>query len=323
MNKKGIALSFVFLFFVSSLFPKNQSVVRIGWIGGMTSVPFVYMMDDTENFDFIQFDSIQSLTYNLNAGNIDAANLPINLALALYEKTTDEKEGGRIQAVCITQNIDYYIVCKNEGQTSFSFPDFLGKEIVIADGGLANSLLNWILSKNNIPRGSGDNAVKIRSVKNESTAAAEVLNGKADAALLTEPAVSAALNTGIDISIAIDLRDEFEKINGRGRSIPKMVLLVRTQFANENPRTMQTLSSEMESAIAKVNASAKRTQRLVKSHPIGIDSSVSAHSFPRANFIFIAAKQSPGQIRRYLEIYTNASPPLQFLAKDFFYNEKF
>ena len=320
MNKRGIMRTLFFLCTIASLFSKNQSIVRIGWIGGMTSVPFVYIMDDTENFEFIRFDSIQSLTYNLNAGEIDAANLPINLALSLYEKTS-----GAFQAVCITQNIDYYIVCKKEGKTSLSFSDFLGKEIVISEGGLADGLINWILNKNNIPQGNGYNAVKIRRVKNESSAVAEVLNGKTDAALLTEPAASATVNTGLDFTIAIDVHDEFEKINGRGRSIPKMALIVRTQFARENPKAMQTLSTEMESAIVKINASAKRTQRLIKSHHLGIDDSVSANTLPHANFIYITAKQSLGQIRRYLEIYSASAsaPPLTLPQKDFFYDEKF
>ena len=224
MTKKTCVF-FSVIFFASHFVISEPS--RIGYVKGMTAVPFVYMMPETDKFEFIEFSGVSALVEGMKNGEIDAANLPVNAAVSLYEKTS-----GSVVCIVVTQNINYSVISPAESNVS-SLSDLVGKKLLYSGNGFTSGFIFWILERNDIPSGQGENVIQLERIESETAAVTHLSNGTADAAILSEPAASASLSVNKKFRRSVDLQDAYTSINGSRKSVPVTVLGTRTQLAEK------------------------------------------------------------------------------------------
>ena len=296
MTKKTCVF-FSVIFFASHFVISEPS--RIGYVKGMTAVPFVYMMPETDKFEFIEFSGVSVLVEGMNNGEIDAANLPVNAAVSLYEKTS-----GAVVCIAVTQNINYSVISPAESNVS-SLSDLVGKKLLYSGNGFTSGFIFWILERNDIPSGQGENVIQLERIESETAAVTHLSNGTADAAILSEPAASASLSVNKKFRRSVDLQDAYTSINGSRKSVPVTVLVARTQFAEKSYDSLLLIVQYLENSVSRIQRSPVKAAALIKKYSLGIQPSVSGNSVAHGNFVCRSAKQSQPEITAYIEIYNS------------------
>ena len=296
MTKKTYVLLSV-IFFVSHLVISEPT--RIGYVKGMTAVPFVYMMAETDKFEFIEFSGVSALVEGMKNGEIDAANLPVNAAVSLYEKTS-----GAVVCIAVTQNINYSVISPEESNVS-SLSDLVGKKLLYSGNGFTSGFIFWILERNDIPSGQGENVIQLERIESETAAVTHLSNGTADAAILSEPAASASLSVNKKFRRSVDLQDAYTSINGSRKSVPVTVLVARTQFAEKSYDSLLLIVQYLENSVSRIQRSPVKAAALIKKYSLGIQPSVSGNAVAHGNFVCRSAKQSQPEITAYIEIYNS------------------
>lgn len=301
MKKKLFFLPFV-LFCLSSLLSAEPS--RIGYVPGMTAVPFVFMLTEKQNFEFIEYSDVLSLAEGMKAGEIDAANLPLNAVVLLFEKTS-----GAVVCAAVTQNMNYSVVSPDriteEAEFSVSsLSDLVGHTLAVPGSGCTRSFVRWILEQNEIPVGQGENGIRLLSVDEEPSAVSALSGGDADAAVLSEPAASVVLSTGKKMRRAIDLQDSYAAVAGKGKSLPITVLAVRAQFADKSYDSFLILLQSLENSIRRINRAPIKAASAAKKARLGLSASA-GNAVARGHFVWRTATQSQAEIGAYIEIYNS------------------
>ena len=296
MTKKTYVLLSV-IFFASHFVISEPT--RIGYVKGMTAVPFVYMMAETDKFEFIEFSGVSALVEGMKNGEIDAANLPVNAAVSLYEKTS-----GSVVCIVVTQNINYSVISPAESNVS-SLSDLVGKKLLYSGNGFTSGFIFWILERNDIPSGQGENVIQLERIESETAAVTHLSNGTADAAILSEPAASASLSVNKKFRRSVDLQDAYTSINGSRKSVPVTVLVARTQFAEKSYDSLLLIVQYLENSVSRIQRSPVKAAALIKKYSLGIQPSVSGNSVAHGNFVCRSAKQSQPEITAYIEIYNS------------------
>ena len=296
MTKKTYVLLSV-IFFASHFVISEPT--RIGYVKGMTAVPFVYMMAETDKFEFIEFSGVSALVEGMKNGEIDAANLPVNAAVSLYEKTS-----GAVVCIAVTQNINYSVISPEESNVS-SLSDLVGKKLLYSGNGFTSGFIFWILERNDIPSGQGENVIQLERIESETAAVTHLSNGTADAAILSEPAASASLSVNKKFRRSVDLQDPYTSINGSRKSVPVTVLVARTQFAEKSYDSLLLIVQYLENSVSRIQRSPVKVAALIKKYSLGIQPSVSGNAVAHGNFVCRSAKQSQPEITAYIEIYNS------------------
>ncbi|MCI6983404.1 MAG: PhnD/SsuA/transferrin family substrate-binding protein, partial [Treponema porcinum] len=272
MTKKTCVF-FSVIFFASHFVISEPS--RIGYVKGMTAVPFVYMMPETDKFEFIEFSGVSALVEGMKNGEIDAANLPVNAAVSLYEKTS-----GAVVCIAVTQNINYSVISPAESNVS-SLSDLVGKKLLYSGNGFTSGFIFWILERNDIPSGQGENVIQLERIESETAAVTHLSNGTADAAILSEPAASASLSVNKKFRRSVDLQDAYTSINGSRKSVPVTVLVARTQFAEKSYDSLLLVVQHLENSVSRIQRSPLKAAASVKKYSLGIQPAVSGNAVSR------------------------------------------
>lgn len=278
---------------------------RIGYVPGMTAVPFVFMLPEKQKFEFAAYGDILSLAEGMKSGEIDAANLPLNAALLLYEKTS-----GAVVCAAVTQNMNYSVVAPavvtEEAEISVSsLSDLVGHTLAVPGSGFTGSFVRWILAKNEIPVGQGENGIRVLFVPDELSAVSVLSGGDAFAAVLSEPAASAVLAGQKKMRRAIDFQDAYTAVAGKGKSLPITVLVVRAQFADKSYDSLLILLQSLENSIRRINRSPIKAAAAAKKAELGLSASA-GNAVARGAFVYRTAAQSQAEIGAYIEIYNTA-----------------
>ena len=257
------------------------------------------MMPETDKFEFIEFSGVSALVEGMKNGEIDAANLPVNAAVSLYEKTS-----GAVVCIAVTQNINYSVISPAESNVS-SLSDLVGKKLLYSGNGFTSGFISWILGRNDIPSGQGENVIQLERIESETAAVTHLSNGTADAAILSEPAASASLSVNKKFRRSVDLQDAYTSINGSRKSVPVTVLVARTQFAEKSYDSLLLIVQYLENSVSRIQRSPVKAAALIKKYSLGIQPSVSGNAVAHGNFVCRSARQSQPEITAYIEIYNS------------------
>lgn len=300
MRKKLLFLPFAVILFSAVL---SAEPSRIGYIPGMTAVPFVFMLSETQKFEFVAYDNVLSLAEGMKTGEIDAANLPLNAALLLYERTS-----GAVSCAAVTQNMNYTVVApdivtENVEISVSSLSDLVGHTLAVPGSGFTRSFALWILAQNEIPVTQGENGIRILFVTDEPTAVSELSGDTVTAAVLSEPAVSVSLAVRKKMHRAIDLQDAYAAVAGKGKALPITVLAVRTQFAEKSYDSLLVLLQSLENSIRRINRAPIKAAAEAKKMNLGLPQAAAGNAIARGNFVYRTATQCQAEIGAYIAIY--------------------
>ena len=275
----------------------EKETIRIAGLKGPTSIGLVKVMKDNADgnaankYEFTIAGSADEITPKLNKGELDMAAIPANLASVLYNNTN-----GAIKVLAINTLGVLYIVEK--GDTVKSVADLKGKTIyATGKGSTPEYTLRYILSKNGV---DPDNDVTIEW-QSEPTAVVPLLKANDnEIAMLPQPYVTVAQSNVEGLNIALNLTDEWGKIEGSGALVTG-VLVARTEFVEKHPDAVKKMLNEYAASSEYVNANIDDAAALVEEFDI-FKAAIAKKAIPYCNIKVITGDEMRTSLSSYLAV---------------------
>ncbi|MED9933018.1 MAG: PhnD/SsuA/transferrin family substrate-binding protein [Catenibacillus sp.] len=297
--------------------------VRVMALKGPTAMGMVKMMDDAEagkltneNYNFTIAASVDEVTPKLVKGEADIAAVPANLASVLYNNT----EGG-VQVLAINTLGVLYIA--ENGDTIQSVKDLAGKTIYASGkGATPEYVLNYILSANGLDP-QKDVTIEWKSEHSECVAA--MTKDDTAIAMLPQPFLTTAQTKNENIRAALDLTEEWEKVQENAdekSSLLTGVVVVRTDFAKENPEAVADFLDHYKASVEFVNSDVDTGAALVGKYDI-VPEPVAKKAIPECNIVYIDGADMKAQLSGYLSVLMEQNAKAvggQLPGDDFYYS---
>ena len=275
--------------------------VRAAALKGPTAMGLVKLMDDSDNddqsiYDFEIFAAPDELTPLIIKGDVDIACVPANLASVLYNKTE-----GEIEVLAVNTLGVLYIV-ENGGETVNDISDLKGKTIYASgQGSTPEYALNYLLAQNGI---SDDVNIEWKSEHAECLTA--LTENPGSVALLPQPFVTTAMTKNEGIRVALDLTEEWDKLDN-GSSLITGVVIGRKEFIEAYPDTLDEFLTEYRQSVEYVNSDTDGAAALVGKYDI-VPEAVAKKALPACNIVFIDGAELKTKLSGYLQVLFDSEP---------------
>ena len=282
--------------------------VNVTALKGPTAMGMVSLMDDvdngkvdSENYKFTIAASIDEVTPAISQGETDIAAVPANVASVLYNKL----EGG-VQVLAVNTLGVLYIV--ENGDTVQSAADLKGKTIYASGkGATPEYALNYILQQNGLDS-AADVTIEWKSEHSECVAA--LAQDPSGIAMLPQPFVTTAQMKNPDLRVALDLTEEWDKVQEDAQEPGALltgVVVVRTEFAKENPEAVSDFLERYKASVDFVNENVDEAAQLVGQYDI-VTAEVAQTAIPECNIVCITGDEMQEKLSGYLSVLNDQNP---------------
>ena len=282
--------------------------VNVTALKGPTAMGMVSLMDDvdngkvdSENYKFTIAASIDEVTPAISQGETDIAAVPANVASVPYNKL----EGG-VQVLAVNTLGVLYIV--ENGDTVQSAADLKGKTIYASGkGATPEYALNYILQQNGLDP-AADVTIEWKSEHSECVAA--LAQDPSGIAMLPQPFVTTAQMKNPDLRVALDLTEEWDKVQEDAQEPGALltgVVVVRTEFAKENPEAVSDFLERYKASVDFVNENVDEAAQLVGQYDI-VTAEVAQTAIPECNIVCITGDEMQEKLSGYLSVLNDQNP---------------
>lgn len=299
------------------------TTVRVMALKGPTAMGMVKLMDTAETglvngnaYEFTIAASADEVTPRLVQGEADIAAVPANLASVLYNNTE-----GKIQVLAVNTLGVLYIV--ESGDTVQSAADLKGKTIYASGkGSTPEYALNYILSSSGI---DPEKDVTIEWKSEHSECVAALSSDEGGIAMLPQPFVTTAQSKNDKIRIALDLTKEWDALQKDAENPSALitgVVVVRSDFAAQNPDAVSAFLDSYKESVDYVNANTEDAAALIEKYDI-VPAAVAAKALPYCNITFIEGGEMKEKLSGYLSVLSDQNPKAvggTLPADDFYYS---
>ncbi|MBQ3141802.1 MAG: ABC transporter substrate-binding protein [Clostridia bacterium] len=299
--------------------PAVPTTIRIGGLKGPTSIGLVKVMEDNANgtsantYEFTVAGTADEITPKFIQGDLDIVAVPANLASMLYNNTNKA-----VQLLAVNTLGVVYITEK--GDSVKSVADLKGKTIyATGKGSTPEYALRYILAQNGI---DPDKDVTIE-FKSEPTEIVAILNkAESGIAMLPQPYVTVAQGSVEGLHIALDLTEEWNKLDN-GSTLITGTVVVRKAFAEEHPDLIAKFLTEYEASTKYVNENVAEAAQLVEKFGL-FKAAVAQKAIPYCNIVFWSGDDVKAPMNGYLKTLFDQNPKAigNAMPDDGFYYEK-
>lgn len=279
---------------------KEKPLIRYAVMTGPTGVGSVNLIEKSKeglsafNIEETIVGSPEEIVSALVSGNLDMAVVPANLASVLYNKTE-----GKIQ-VLATNNLGVLYVVE-VGDEIQSLADLRGKTILsTGKGATPETVFNYVMAGNNLVQGEDWDF----DFKSEATEVAQnLISDQATLALLPEPMVTAVLSQNDKARVAINLEEEWAKLNDSPQITG--VLVGRKEFIEtiDAEKFLEEYKASIEEALENI----EKTSQLLGKYNI-IKAEVAKKSIANMNLYYMDKEELKTSMTDYLQILAEANP---------------
>ncbi len=310
--KKLISLILLFsllgtLFACTPTEEPDNTTVRLAGMTGPTSMGLVKLAEDnaagtTENTYDIKttYTKADEILPKLLQGELDMAALPANVAATLYKNSNEQ-----ITVLAINTLGVVNIVEKGESITSLA--DLAGKTIYAVGKGTTPEMgLRYLLAQNGVDFDSL--TVEWKNSPNEILPLLKTAENAI--AMIPQPVATAATKQVEGLRIALDLNDEWNKLDN-GSQFVTGVLVARRAFVNEHPTVVAKFLEEYETSVNFAKTNVKETAPLITKYGImdaKTNLAVIEAALPKCNLTFIAGDEMKTVLSGYLQTLFDQNP---------------
>ena len=276
----------------------SGDAMRIAGLQGPTTMGMVKLMKDQESmesplYEVTMYGAADEIVPLLTKGELDAAAIPANLAATLYQKTE-----GKIQVAAVNTLGVLYVV--TTGDEVASVADLAGKTIYSTGKGTTPEyVLNYILSENGIDPAK-DVTIEYKSEATEVLAMLQSA-GEGAVAVLPQPYVTAAQAQVEGLTVALDLTEEWNKIDPDSQLITG-VLAVRSDYAQQHQLELEVFLADYRSSIEWVTANTADAAQLVAEYGIVAKAPLAEKALPACNITYMAGEDMKQALSGYLDV---------------------
>lgn len=272
--------------------------IRVAALKGPTAMGMVGMMEENSaSYEFSISAAADEITPKLVKGEIDIAALPANLAAVLYNRTE-----GEIRVLAVNTLGVLYIA--ERGNSIHSVSNLAGKTIYSAGkGSVPEYAINYILSINGLTPGE-DVFIEYKAEHSECLSA--LLGDASAVAMLPQPFITTAMTKAQDMRIALDLTEEWDKLDTASGMITGVVV-ARSEFIENNPEKVDAFLSDYAASVKFVNENVSEAAQLVGKYDI-VPAQVAEKAIPECNIVCISGEEMLSILPGYLEEIYNQAP---------------
>jgi NitT/TauT family transport system substrate-binding protein len=307
----------------------ERTDVNIAVLAGPTGIGAVGLMasndagETVNNYNFTVTGANDEVVAGLTSGEYDMAALATNVAANLYNKTN-----GSVQ-ICALNTYGVLYILEN-GDTIQSIADLKGKT-VYATGQGANPeyVLKYLLEQNgltwSVDGTPADADVQIEFMASDAVTA-DMASGEYDVCMLPVPAVTSVMMQNSDVRSALNLTDEWNKVaqNNNSDGVLTMgCIVVRSEFAEENPEAVAAFLQEYAASIETVQSDVEYAAELCEEYGVVAKAAVAAKAIPDCNLCCITGSDISSAIESYYAVLFEANPDSiggAMPGEDFYFN---
>lgn len=272
----------------------EENPLSVATLAGPTGMGMIQLFDDPA-YKVGLYTSPDQITTKVISGEVSAAAVPSNVAAVLYNKM-----GGGIKIVAVTTMGVLYIV--ENGDTVSSVADLAGKTIyATGQGSTPEYVLNKILEAN----GLAD--VNVKYMGAHADLANAMAAGTVTLALLPEPFISTVMAANPDITVKIDINEEWQKIYGEDAGMPMGVTIVSDALAADKAG-MEKFIADSSASVEYVTADSKAAAADIVEKQIVGKEAVALAAIPRCGISFITGKECKAILDDYFKVMFENNP---------------
>lgn len=300
----------IFVFLAISLISLNlfaqAAQVRIGLLNGPTCVPAAYLMENKKTIStdaaeaeltYEKFADPQALLPKMIKKEIDIGFMPVNVAAKIYNA------GNKAIICCAVVGLgNLALITTDENIRRFS--DLKGKTVNVAGQGATPEYMFRYLLKENKMTWSGDKAdVTMDFSIPTAQLAAQLISGKIQYAVVPEPFATIAKSKSDKVVAALDFQKEYLELTGEKEIYPLSVMVVRADFAKENPELLKLFLSEYDKAVKWTIDNPAASGSLCEKHNLGLAAGVITNAIPVSNYTYIPAASAKKSVEKLLKLF--------------------
>ncbi len=234
------------------------------------------------------------VTAALVSGDCDIAALPTNAAAALYNKT-----GGKVQLLALNTRGVLYLVTDGS-VTVESFADLEGQTVYVPAQN-PSFIFSYLC------RANGVNVTLDNSYAQPAELSAAAAAGQVSIAVLPEPILTVTRSQNPDLTVALDLGAEWDKVAEPG-SLVQGCVVVRSEFAGQHPAETARFLEEYGESVALLTEDPAAAAQRIEEAGIFAKAAVAEKALPRCSVCFVTGEEMRAQMRAFLEIMAEAAP---------------
>jgi len=282
----------------------DNPTIRIAAMRGPTAMGLLGLMEAQEqgnainNYVFNLLGSPDEVPPLLIRGDVDIAAVPGNLAAVLYNRMD-----GDVQALAVVTLGVLHIV-DTTGEIN-SVADLAGRTIFVSgQGATPEFALNYVLMMNGL---TPDVDVNIEFRAEHAEIAALLETGQAEIALLPEPFVSTVMARIDGLRPALDLTEEWNRVQPNYGLIMSVVI-ARREFLENNPATVSIFMEEYASSIELVTTNIPHGAQLAVDFGLIPNTSIAEAALPRTHIVFLTGDEMQRNLMGFYNVLYNAEP---------------
>ncbi len=298
--------------------------VRVSAMKGPTAMGMVQMMSqvdageiDTNNYSFELLSAVDEIAPKIAKAEVDIAAVPANLGSVLYNNT----DGSVVVLAVNTLGVLY--ICET-GEAIQSFADLAGKTIYASGkGATPEYALMYLLEENGL---TVDEDVTIEWKSEHAECVAALAQDPDGIALLPQPFVTAAQTKNDSIRVALDLTDEWDKVQENAETKSSLltgIVIARKQFVEENPEAVEDFLTRYAESVEFTNTNIEEAATLIGDYDI-IATPVAQKAIPECHIVCITGNEMKEALSGYLNVLYTQNPKAvggNLPADDFYYGE--
>ncbi len=285
---------------------EKTAQVRVGLLNGPTCVPAVYLMENKNTIStdgskaeltFEKFADPQALLPKMIKKEIDIGFMPANVAAKVYNS------GNKSIITCAVVGLGNLALITTD-ENIHTFKDLKGKRVYVAGQGATPEYMFRYLLKENKMTWEGDKSdVTMDFSIPTAQIAAQLISGKIQYAVVPEPFATIAKTKSDKVIAALDFQKEYLELTGEKEIYPLSVMVVRADFAKDNPKFMATLLAEYDAAVNWTIKNPAEAGALCEKHNLGLAAGIVTKAIPLSNYTFVPASSAKKSIEKLLKLF--------------------
>lgn len=272
----------------------ENNPLSVATLAGPTGMGMIRLFDDPA-YEVGLYTSPDQITTKVISGEVSVAAVPSNVAAVLYNRL-----GGGIKIAAVTTMGVLYIL--ENGDTVSSVADLSGKTIYATGQG---STPEYVLEK--ILEANGVTDADVQYMGAHADLANAMAAGEVTLALLPEPFVSTVIAANPDISVKIDINEEWQNIYGEHAGMPMGVTIVSDEFAADAAGMAKLIADCSASVEYVANDSQAAAADIVEKQIVGSEA-IALSAMPRCGISFITGEAARAILYDYFAVMVENNP---------------
>lgn len=266
--------------------PDEELEIKIYALNGTTALGMAQMIDkatndaDTMNYNISLHTAADAITGAIVSGECDIAALPTNVAAKLYKASE-----GKLKLLALnTLGVLYLLDGSN---TVTKLEDLKGQTVYLPGAGSNPEFITAALLESAGLKVGEDVILDTTSYPSPDELQAAAVSGKAPLAVLPEPKVTVTTTQKSDLKVALNLTEEWEKLNGEN-TLVQGCLVVNTAFAEEHPEEVAQFLADYEASVSFIREGSEDAINMIVNAGILPKAAIAKKALPKCNICYIA-----------------------------------